>query len=112
MLSGKESVIAENHPKGIVAKYFNSKLVSANDKDNFTYRGRFIDARQALTIGYEASQYAHNALIWLSRNQSVSFIAGGRTFICWNPEGCRIPNVCGNLFDVNKDNEIEITPSI
>ena len=111
MLSGKESVIAENHPKGIVAKYFNSKLVSANDKDNFTYRGRFIDARQALTIGYEASQYAHNALIWLSRNQSVSFVAGGRTFICWNPAGHRVPNVWDNLFDVDKDDEIKITPS-
>ena len=111
MLSGKESVIAENHPKGIVAKYFNSKLVSANDKDNFTYRGRFIDARQALTIGYEASQYAHNALIWLSRNQSVSFVAGGRTFICWNPAGYRVPNVWENLFDVDRDNEIKITPS-
>ena len=111
MLSGKESVIAENHPKGIVAKDYNAKLISSNDNKNFTYRGRFIDASQALTIGYEASQYAHNALIWLCSNQSVSFIVGGRTFICWNPAGYKVPNVWENLFDVDKDNEIKITPS-
>lgn len=85
MISGNEELIAKNHPCGIVAKDGRAKLISANDKSNFTYRGRFIEPQQALTVGHETSQKAHNALAWIIANQSI--MIGGRTFVCWSPRG-------------------------
>ena len=85
MISGNEDLIAKKHPCGIVAKDGRAKLISANDKSNFTYRGRFIEPQQALTVGHETSQKAHNALAWIIANQSI--MIGGRTFVCWSPRG-------------------------
>lgn len=89
MIEGTLSTPAEKHPKGVVPFHGNAKLISDNDKDNFTFRGRFVTSQQAATVGYEASQKAHNALRWLVANQKVSF--GGRTFLCWCPQGMVIP---------------------
>jgi len=88
-ISGRADVIAEMHPKGVIAANYGAKLASANDKSGFTFRGRFADARQAYAIGYIASQKAHHALRWIASNQGVTF--GKRTFICWNPEGIPVP---------------------
>lgn len=104
MISGQKELLGTSHPKGIVANLNNSKLISANDSKDFTYRGRFSNDREAMTISYVASQYAHNALIWLTRNQSVRFSAGGRTFICWNPKGYKVPCVWDDILSLG-DNE-------
>lgn len=110
MITGDIVPIAAQHPKGIVAKNGNAKLISSNDKTYFTFRGRFVDDRQAVTIGYEASQKAHCALRWLTSSQGVIIGQGssgrsddeagsevpnrenneGRTFLCWSPRGKRI----------------------
>ena len=87
MVTGEEGIAAAQHPKGIVSINGNAKLISANDSNGFTYRGRFAEESQALTISYEASQKAHNALRWLVDNQSARVMFGGRTFLCWNPQG-------------------------
>ena len=85
MVSGEETTAADQHPKGIIPINGNAKLISANDSSGFTYRGRFNEEWQAASIGYEASQKAHNALRWLAQEQRVTM--GGRTFLCWNPQG-------------------------
>ena len=90
MISGQELSIASQHPKGIIPVNGNAKLISANDSSGFTYRGRFTEDWQASSVSYEASQKAHNALRWLAAEQGVAF--GGRTFLCWNPQGRK---VCG-----------------
>lgn len=90
-ISGQMDMICEMHPKGVVALSYGAKLVSANDKSGFTYRGRFTNAQQASSVGYLASQKAHSALRWLSVNHGV--IWGGRTFLCWNPAGKPVPSV-------------------
>ena len=95
MISGELEIPAEQHPKGIVAKYGNAKLISANDSSGFTYRGRFDDPAQAATISYTASQKAHCALRWLVANQGVTF--GGRTFLCWNPQGQKVPSMTQSM---------------
>ena len=87
MISGETIVPARQHPKGIIPMNGNAKLISANDTSNFTYRGRFTDDQQAATISYEASQKAHNALRWLAVEQGARIVFGGRTFLCWNPQG-------------------------
>lgn len=89
MVEGDVVPVSENHPKGIVPLYGNAKLISANDHSGFTYRGRFKTSSEAATVGYRASQKAHNALRWLIANQKAIF--GGRTHICWNPQGIKIP---------------------
>lgn len=85
MVSGKFAPAAEKHPKGVVSLNGNAKLISANDDSGFTYRGRFTESTQALTISYEASQKAHSAIRWLVEEQGKYY--GGRLFLCWNPQG-------------------------
>lgn len=87
MVTGVMGTTAAQHPKGIVSLNGNAKLISANDSSGFTYRGRFTEEEQALTVSYEASQKAHNALRWLVDTQGVRTAFGGRTFLCWNPQG-------------------------
>lgn len=91
MVSGKEDLIATKHPCGIISNPYMAKLISANDGKGFTYRGRFLDERQAATVGYIASQKAHDALRWLASEQGVREFSGKRIFLCWNPEGKTIP---------------------
>ncbi len=90
MISGGEKkLLCTTHIKGIVSHFGNAKLISSNDNKNYTYRGRFTDDQQACTVSYESSQKAHNALKWLIANEGVVY--GGRTFLCWNPNGKNIP---------------------
>lgn len=85
MVTGNETAPAKQHPKGIIPVNGNAKLISANDSSGFTYRGRFTEEWQAASVGYEASQKAHSALRWLVQEQGI--LLGGRTFLCWNPQG-------------------------
>ena len=88
MITGEHDYMSSNHPKGITASNYGAKLISANDQSGFTYRGRFSEAWQAASVGYHASQKAHNALQWVIADQGVVF--GGRTFVCWNPKGYHV----------------------
>lgn len=103
--SGREDTISTNHPKGIVASDYGAKLVSANDGRGYTYRGRFRDAEQSYALSYESSQKIHSALTWLVKKQGVSIGSKDkRTFICWNPEGKRTPDIFDELgLDGNED---------
>ena len=109
MVSGTMEAPAGQHPKGIIPVSGNAKLISANDSSGFTYCGRFDDAAQAATVGYAASQKAHSALRWLVANQSVSF--GGRTFLCWNPQGIQVPKVTGPMGRRNGSAQRAANPS-
>ena len=95
-VSGILMTPAEQHLKGVVSSSANAKLISANDSENFTYRGRFLTGSEALTVGFPSSQKAHNALKWLVANYGVSF--GNRWMICWDPKGKKNPNPLVSLF--------------
>lgn len=86
MVTGETTRLCDKHPKGIFPNHGNAKLISTNDGSNFTYRGRFIQAWQAVEVGYEASIKAHNALRWLIQEQGANN-SSGRAIICWNPQG-------------------------
>lgn len=100
MVSGEMLPSAEQHPKGIIPINGNAKLISANDSSGFTYRGRFAQEWQAVSVSYEASQKAHNALRWLAQEQGI--IWGDRTFLCWNPNGRQIEGPVNPLFRAQK----------
>ncbi|MFD1929811.1 type I-C CRISPR-associated protein Cas8c/Csd1 [Sporosarcina siberiensis] len=61
-----------------------SKLISSNDKQGFTYRGRFDNPNQAVQIGYDVSQKAHNAMRWLIQRQG--YRSDTRNFITFGVE--------------------------
>lgn len=91
--SGIETSICTKHPEGIIASSYGAKLISSNDENNFTYRGRFIKAREACTISYEATQKAHIALSWLVKTQGYAVgKKEKRTYICWCPEAKKVEN--------------------
>lgn len=77
-LSGDITRISALHPKKIRYDGDGAKLISANDDENFSYRGRFntkdkkTGFNEALSIGYETSQKAHNALKWIIRRQGYT----------------------------------------
>lgn len=115
MITGRQDMPAKQHIKGVVPIDGNAKLISANDESGFTYRGRFFQNWQAATISYTASQKAHNALRWIAVNEGVRMsmpgnelstyveqeqihtIYGGRTFLCWSPQGVIIPHPAGAM---------------
>ena len=109
MVSGEKGSLAGQHVKGVVSLHGNAKLISTNDNSGYTYRGRFACASQAVTIGYAASQKGHNALRWLAGNQGVAF--GKRMFLCWNPQGCKLPEVTGSMSRRGKQGKRSATPT-
>ena len=83
--------LTELHAKNIFPLQSGAKLVSANDKTEYTFRGTFVkNAEDLLTIGYEASQKSHNMLRWLLNNFGI--IAGNEMFVYWNPNGRYVPS--------------------
>ena len=111
MVSGDIEPVAKQHAKGIVSLNGNAKLISANDSVNFTYRGRFIKDTESMTVGFLASQKAHNALRWIIANQGR--YCAGRNFVCWNPQGKEIPEVMSIMRPRRKEvkDEAHYTPS-
>lgn len=69
-ISGEKcQLIATSHPKKISNASGNAKLVSANDEKNYTFRGKFSESSEAVSIGYESSQKAHQFLRYLIKNR-------------------------------------------
>lgn len=71
-VSGKTELCSDKHPSKIRNSGDKAKLVSGNDESGFTYRGRFTSKEQAVSVGYDASQKAHNALRWLIQKQGYT----------------------------------------
>lgn len=107
MITGTDSIVAKQHLKGVVPLYGNAKIISANDDANFTYRGRFETDSEAASIGYLASQKAHNALKWLAANDGYT-LGGQRVFVCWNPRGIEVPKPQSPL---SKRSDVPLTPT-
>lgn len=72
-LTGNIESISYLHSKKIRNEGDGAKLISANDSQNFTYRGRFANKEEAFAVGSESSQKAHNALKWIIRKQGTFF---------------------------------------
>lgn len=85
----ENSVFTEKHPKSINRSAGNAKLISGNDSSNFTFRGRFETSSQAVTVSYEVSQKAHQALRWLIAKSSC-YKCDSQAIVAWaidnNPE--------------------------
>lgn len=71
MISGMRAVSAISHPKKIVNAAGNAKLISDNDKVNFTYRGRFANSHEAFSVSYDSSQRAHQFLRYIVNERGI-----------------------------------------
>ncbi|BCJ87094.1 type I-C CRISPR-associated protein Cas8c/Csd1 [Effusibacillus dendaii] len=76
-----------------------AKLISANDKSGFTFRGRFNLSHEAASISYEVSQKAHNALKWLINRQGK--IIDQRVFLVWANDELEVPGLTEDYFSID-----------
>ena len=95
-ITGKNTALASKHPKGILRSSNNAKLISANDMDGFTFRGRFTDDKNSVKNGYQAvnisaevTEMAHSALAWLLTSQGHE--ESGQAMVAWAIDGSKIP---------------------
>lgn len=79
--SGRMESCSDKHPYKIRNSGDKAKLLSGNDETGFTYRGRFVSKNQAVSVGYETSQKAHNALRWLLQKQG--YTRDESSMVCW-----------------------------
>lgn len=92
------------HPSKIRDNGDMTKIISGNDEQGFTYRGRFATKEQAVAVGYVASQKAHNALRWLIQKQG--YTKDDSAFVCWMVNrNMQLPNLMKD--SVNAYNDID-----
>lgn len=99
--TGEMTSCTNNHPSKIRNSGDKAKIISSNDKTNFTFKGRFKTAQEAVTIGYQVSQKAHNALKWLIKHQGQR--VGEKVFVLWGTEAQQTPEVFSDTFDFIED---------
>lgn len=106
-VTGKYLPYTERHANKIRNSGDKAKLISANDKIGFTYRGRFIKPKQVATISYEVSQKAHNALKWLINKQGK--IIDGRVFLVWGNDLNEVPDITddGSIFTYDEVENVD-----
>ena len=104
-LSGNMEAISYLHSKKIRNEGDGSKLISANDSQNFTYRGRFASREEAFAVGNETSQKVHNALKWIIRKQGASF--DSLTLVIWESGNKEMPD-----WDVDTEEIVSTSQSI
>ena len=97
-VTGKLAPSTERHANKIRHSGDKAKLISANDKSGFTFRGKFKTSKEAANISYEVSQKAHNALKWLIHRQAKTI--DGRVFLVWGNDDSEIPDPIEDSWDI------------
>ena len=94
-------MLAIQHPKKLRSSGDSAKLISANDTAGFTFLGRFLDEKQAASVGYEVTQKAHLALRWLMERQGArrqrsggTLGIAGQAVVAWCVVGKAVPDPC------------------
>lgn len=96
-ISGETVPCSYKHPAKVRHAADKAKLISANDESGFTYRGRFIEKEQALSVGYLTSQKAHNALRWLIEKQGYTH--NGIFLVVWEKSSKKLPQLLESTRD-------------
>lgn len=105
-VNGEVSTIAESHPAKLRHSGDKAKLISSNDNDGFTFRGRFLDASQPASVGVIATQKSHSALKWLIDRQG--FRNGDQAIVTWAVSCMEIPQPLDDSFSF-LESEVEGT---
>lgn len=106
-VTGNQTVCSDKHPAKVRNSGDKAKLISGNDESGFTYRGRFLSKEQAVRVGYETSQKAHNALRWLLQKQGYK--RDDAAIVAWEVHGKPIPGlICDTIHAVLSIEDDEI----
>ncbi len=113
MVLGQNARTCKNHPKFIRRSDDGAKLISSNDFDGYTFRGRFTDrkedyAKQACSVSFEVTQKAHNALRWLIHRQA--YRNEDQVIVTWAVAGKPVPDPFKDSNSLFLGSE-EVTPS-
>lgn len=111
-VKGERLSIAFNHPSKVLRSVSGAKLISANDIDGYTFRGRFTDTKasikkygpQSMGVSFEVTQKAHNALRWLLMRQGVE--NGTRAVVAWAVSGKPVPAPLVPTLDLDNFDEV------
>lgn len=79
-LTGRKVDTTKSNESNISSSMNKAKLISANDKNGYTYRGTFLN-NEFYSIGYIQSQKVTRALKWLIQKQGI--YRGSRVFLFW-----------------------------
>lgn len=111
MVTGKESALAIQHPAKLRHAGDKAKLISANDNSGYTFRGKFIEAEEVISVGFDVTQKAHNALRWLLAHQG--YRKGDQAIVSWAVSGVLLPDPIKNTFDLFDidSSDIEASPT-
>lgn len=80
--------LATSHPARLRHSGDKAKLISSNDNDGFTFKGRFQESDEAFVMGFEFTQKAHNALRWLINRQG--YRNGDQVILAWTTSGVKV----------------------
>ena len=111
-IKGQKIPCSEKHPAKVRHTADKAKLISANDDTGFTYRGRLggkDDKNKVVSVGYETSQKAHNALRWLIDKQGYK--NGDQVIIAWGTKNEELPEILEDTYDSIFDEEEILTIS-
>ncbi|MBR1657018.1 MAG: type I-C CRISPR-associated protein Cas8c/Csd1 [Synergistaceae bacterium] len=100
---GEVLPVTYKHPSKIRNSGDKAKLISANDSEGFTYRGRFSNKEEAFSISNDFSQKTHNALKWLIQKQGHSFDT--LTLVIWASALEELPDEFGGAIESEWDDE-------
>ncbi|MDL2337613.1 MAG: type I-C CRISPR-associated protein Cas8c/Csd1 [Pseudomonadota bacterium] len=98
MVRGEQATLAVQHPAKLRNAGDKAKLISANDNTGYTFRGRFVEAGEAASVGFEVTQKAHNALRWLIARQGSR--NGDQAIVSWAVSGQRMPDPMASTYDL------------
>lgn len=103
MVTGESLRIGQSHPRFVRNPGDGGKLISANDSDGYTFRGRFTDGKndygkQVCTVGFETSQKAHSALRWLISRQG--YRNDDQVIVSWAIAGAPVPDPFASTFEL------------
>ncbi len=99
--TGEQKAVTYKHPSKIRNTGDKAKLISSNDESGFTYRGRFADKTEAISVSYDFSQKMHNALRWLIQRQGIPFDT--LTLVVWTSALEEEPDLLGAGYDPDDD---------
>lgn len=94
MVSGQDTALAVQHPAKLRNAGDKAKLISSNDTTGYTFRGRFLDADEAASVGFQVTQKAHNALRWLIDRQGTR--VADQAIVSWAVSGTELPKPMDN----------------
>lgn len=108
LVSGREAPVARLHPSKLRHSGDKAKLISANDQDGMTFRGRFTDSVEVATVGSDVTQKAHNTLRWLIARQGIR--NGDQVAVAWAISGKKIPQPLADPITYEKDEDDDDEP--